>query len=61
MPPVALPAIRPDCLSYYTCNYPPPNLQVAPYLALSLTGYETLKALGAYLEERKPLQRLLGT
>ena len=36
------------------------KLQVAPYLALSLTGYETLKAFGAYLEERKPLQKLLG-
>ena len=34
--------------------------QVAPYLALSLTGYETLKALGAYMEEKKPVRKLLG-
>ena len=35
-------------------------IQVAPYLALSLTGYETLKAVGTYLEDRKPLQTLLA-
>jgi len=33
---------------------------VAPYLALSLTSYETLKALGAYMHENKPIQKMLG-
>ena len=36
------------------------TLQVAPYLALSLTSYETLKALGAYMHENKPIQKMLG-
>jgi len=34
--------------------------RVAPYLALSLTSYETLKALGAYMHENKPIQKMLG-
>jgi len=35
--------------------------RVAPYLALSLTGYETLKGLGVYMEANKPIQKMLGT
>ena len=34
--------------------------RVAPYLALSLTGYESLKALGKYMEDKKPIQKALG-
>ena len=36
------------------------RLQVAPYLALSLTGYETLKAVGEYMHQHQPIQKMLG-